>query len=74
MMASFLDSSEVVLITNVYAHVDYVEMVGLWSHIWYVKSFHPYHNWVLEGDFNLIIIIEEKRSGLVGLGPSSDLL
>ena len=74
MVASALDSGEVIMVTNVYAPVDLVGKEELWSHIQYVRNCHPYHPWVLAGDFNSVLSLEEKQGGLARLGPSSTLL
>ena len=62
------------MVTNVYAPVDLVGKEELWSHIQYVRNCHPYHPWVLAGDFNLVLSLEEKKGGVARLGPSFSLL
>ena len=74
MVAFSLDSGEVIMVTNVYAPVDLVGKEELWEHIQYVRNCHPYHPWVLAGDFNSVLSLEEKHGGLARLGPSSALL
>lgn len=73
-VASTLDSGEVIMITNVYAPIDFVGKEELWRHFQYVRNCHPFHPWVLARDFNSILSLEEKQGGLVRLGPSSALL
>ena len=74
MVAYALDSREVIMVTNVYAPIDLVGKEKIWSHIQYVRNCHPYHPWVLAGDFNLVLSLEEKQGGLARLGPSSSAL
>ena len=74
MVASALDPREVIMITNVYAPVDFVGKKELWRHIQYVRNCHPFHHWVLARDFNSVLSLEEKQGGLARLGPSSALL
>ena len=62
------------MITNVYVLVDFVGKKELWRHIQYVKNYYPFHPWVLVGDFNSILVLEEKQCGLARLGPSFSLL
>ena len=74
MVASALESGEVIMITNVYAPVDFVGKEELWRHIQYFRNCHSFHTWVLVGDFNSVLSLEEKQGGLARLGPSSALL
>jgi len=74
MVASALDSREVIMVTNVYAPIDLMGKEELWSHIQYVRNCHPYHPWVLVGDFNSVLSLEEKQGGLARLVLSSTLL
>ena len=62
------------MITNVYAHVDFFGKEELWRHIQYVRNRHPFHPWVLAGDFSSFLSLVEKQGGLARLGPSSTLL
>ena len=62
------------MVTNVYVPVHLVGKEELWSHIQYVRNCHPYHPWVLAGDFNLVLGLREKQGGLARLGPCFALL
>ena len=73
MVATALDSSETILVTNVYAPIDIRGKIHLWDHIRYVRSYSPYFPWILGGDFNSILSLEEKRGGWARLGPASNL-
>ena len=61
MVATTLDSSETILLTNVYAPIDIHGKIHLWDHIRYVCSCAPYFLWILGGDSNSILSLEEKR-------------
>ncbi|XP_059068224.1 uncharacterized protein LOC131858791 [Cryptomeria japonica] len=73
MVASALDSGETILISNVYAPLDIRCKTQLWAHLQFVRSCPPYLPWILGGDFNYVLSLEEKRGGLPRLGSSSDL-
>ncbi|XP_059064615.1 uncharacterized protein LOC131856729 [Cryptomeria japonica] len=73
MVASILESGETILVSNVYAPIDIRGKSQLWAHIRYVRSCAPFLPWILAGDFNAVLSLEEKRGGLPRLGPSSDM-
>ena len=73
MVATALDSGETILVTNVYARIDIHGKIHLWDHIRYVHSCVPYFPWILGGNFNSILSLEEKRGGWARLGPASNL-
>lgn len=73
MVTSSLDSGELILVTNIYALNNFHEKPLLWSHIRYVKSCAPFLPWILVGDFNSMLSLEEKRGGLAWLSSSNDL-
>lgn len=73
MVALVLDSGETILVSNVYALIDIYGKTQLWAHIRYVRSCAPYLPWILAGDFNAMLCLEEKRGGLPRLGPASEL-
>ena len=47
MVATALDSSETILVTNFYAPIDIHVKIHLWDHIRYVCSCAPYFRWIL---------------------------
>lgn len=73
MVASALDSRETILITNIYAPIDIQGKIQLWAHLRFVRSCAPYLPWILGGDFNFVLSLDDKRGGLPRLGPSSDI-
>ena len=73
MVATALDSGETILVTNIYAPIDSHGKIHLWDHIRYVCSCAPYFPWILGGDFNSILSLEEKRGGWARLGTASNL-
>ncbi|XP_057868067.2 uncharacterized protein LOC131075253 [Cryptomeria japonica] len=73
MVASILESGETILVSNVYAPIDIRGKSQLWAHIRYVRSCAPFLPWILAGDFNVVLSLEEKRGGLPRLGPASDM-
>ena len=72
MVATALDSSETILVTNFYAPIDIHVKIHLEDHIRYVHSCAPYFPCILGGDFNSILSLEEKRGGWARLGPASN--
>lgn len=70
-VACSLASGVLCLFTNVYAPVDPHGQALLWSHIRYVRSQAPHFPWIMARDFNAITSLEEKRSGVFKLDPSS---
>ena len=73
MVVTTLDSSETILVTNIYAPIDISESLIFWDHIRYVHSCSPYLPWILAGDFNSILSPKEKRGGWPRLGPTSNI-
>ena len=74
MIASILETGDVILLSNIYAPVDLQGKQALWSHIRLIRSMLPFHPWILAGDFNAICELEEKRGATGRLEPSAVLL
>lgn len=74
LVASCFETGERILLSNVYAPVEFQGKQLLWSHLHFVCSLAPFHPWILASDFNAIVELSEKRSGLARLEPSSLLL
>lgn len=72
-IGSSLEFGEIILVSNVYALIEFRGKFFLWSHIRYVRSCAPFLPWVLGAYFNYVLSLEEKRGGLAQLGPSFDL-
>lgn len=73
MVASSMQSSEVNILTDVYALIDLSRKFFLSFHIKMVRSLASYLPWILARDFN-VSNMEEKRGGVVRLEHSSKLL
>lgn len=73
MVASSLETSETILVTNVYAPIDIHGKNQLWDHIRYVILCAPYLPRILAGDFNSVLSLEEKRGGFPRPGPVAAL-
>lgn len=65
-VASCLDFGELFLFTNVYSPTDLLGKSLLWSHIRCVCSLVPFLPWILVGDFNFMLSLEEKGEELLG--------
>ncbi|XP_059068347.1 uncharacterized protein LOC131858890 [Cryptomeria japonica] len=74
MIASSLETGEVILFSNIYAPTDLQGKQVLWSHIRLIHSMLPFHPWIIAGDFNAICELAEKRGGIGRLVPSALLL
>lgn len=74
LVATCCVTGEILLFTNVYAPIDFIGKNLLWSHIGYVRSLAPLFPWILAGDFNAVLSLEEKRGGNPKLDPSAGLL
>ncbi|XP_057871389.2 uncharacterized protein LOC131077832 [Cryptomeria japonica] len=74
MVASIFQTGERCLFSNIYAPTDLPGKTHLWDHINFVRSLEPFLPWILAGDFNVVISMDEKRGGLARLDPSSLLL
>ena len=74
MVASSLETGEMILVTNVYVPIDLLGKLKLRAHIRHVRHCHPFFPWIVAWDFNFFLSLEEKRGGLAHLGPSSKLL
>lgn len=74
LVASCLDSGELILLSNVYALTNFLGKSLLWDHLRYVWSLAPYLPWIVVGDFNYVLSLEEKRGDVARLDPSSGLL
>ena len=74
MVASSVETRDLIHVTNVYAPVDLPSKTKLWAYIRHVRSYFPFLPWIVAGDFNSLINLEEKRGGLTRLGPSSKIL
>lgn len=74
MITSCFEVGEMILVTNGYTPIDLLGKIQIWAHIRYVLSCHPFLPWIVVGDFNSVLILEDKRGGLAHLGPSSELL
>ena len=68
MVASSLEIGEMILVTNVYAPIDLPGKIKLWSHIRYVKSYHPLLPLIVARDLNFVISLEEKWGRMARLG------
>lgn len=73
-VASHLDSGEKVFFSNIYASIYFQGKSQLWDHVRYVRSLYPYFPWILVGDCNDVISLEEDRGGNAHLEPSSGIL
>ena len=74
MIATSFENGERCFLSNIYAPTDFVGKVQLWAHIRFIRSLEPLLPWILAGDFNAVISLEEKRGGLARLDQSSNLL
>ena len=74
MIASYLVTGEVILLSNIYAPIDFQGKQVLWSHIRMIHTMFPFHPWILTGDFNAICELAKKRGGTRRLEPSALLL
>jgi exonuclease III len=74
MIATCLETGEVILFSNIYAPIDFQGKQFLWSHIRLVRSMMPFYPWIMAGDFNAICELDEKSGGIGRLEPSALLL
>ena len=72
-IATSLESGDVILFSNIYAPTSLQGKQVLWSHIRLIRSMLPFHPWILAGDFNVICELAEKRGGTGRLDPSTFL-
>jgi hypothetical protein len=73
-IASSVELGETILLSNIYAPIDFPCKQLLWSHInfsWSLATFFP---WIITGDFSDIIELDEKKGGIERLEPSAFLL
>lgn len=71
MAASNFEYIKIILLTNVYAPTKLLGRCQLWAHNRYVHSLGPFLPWIIVGDFNDIISLEEERGGVDRIDPST---
>ena len=74
LIATSFENGERCFLSNIYAPTDFAGKVQLWAHIRFIRSLDPFLPWIMAGDFNAVINLEEKRGGLPRLDQSSNLL
>ena len=60
MVATCLESGDIILLCNIYAPTDLQGKKVLWVHIRLIRSMLPFHPWILARDFNAICELAKK--------------
>jgi len=63
-VVSCFESGESMLLTNVYVPIDFPSKVFLWSKIIFIHSLVSSLPWILVGEFNSIVILNEKSGAI----------
>lgn len=69
-----LETRETILLSNIYAPIDFSGKQHLWSHIRCIQRYAPLFPWIVVDDFNAITNLNEKKGGILRLEPDSFLL
>ena len=74
MIATSLETWDVILFFNIYDPTDFHGKQGLWSQIRLIRSMMSFHPWILARYFNAICELAKKHGGTRRLEPFALLL